>query len=171
MTTIHTLPLIEGDREWAARLVEGRWGSRMIVTRGRVHDAGELPAFVAMRDGKPAGLTTYRIDGDECELISLDSLVEGVGVGSALMAAVREVAMAAGCRRLWLIATNDIVAALRFYQRRGFVLVGVHRNALEESRRLKPEIPLIGIGGIPLRDEIELEIIIGAPAPRAPEFP
>ena len=168
---IQARPLIEGDREWAVRLIEKRWGSRMIVTRGRLHDAGELPAFVATRAGEPAGLATYRIDGDECELVSLDSLVEGVGVGSALIAAVQEVAMAAGCRRLWLIATNDNMAALRFYQRRGFVLVGVHRNALEESRRLKPEIPLIGIDGIPLRDEIELEMTITAPAPRAPEFP
>jgi len=168
---IQTRPLIEGDREWAVRLVEKRWGSRMIVTRGRVHNAGELPAFVVMRDGEPAGLATYRIDGDECELISLDSLVEGVGVGSALIDAVRDAAMAAGCRRLWLIMTNDNMAALRFYQRRGFVFVGVHRNALEESRRLKPEIPLIGIDGIPLRDEIELEMTITAPAPRSPEFP
>ena len=47
---------------------------------------------------------------------------------------------------------------MRFYQKRGFVLVAVHRNALAESRRLKPEIPLIGIDDIPLRDEIELEM-------------
>jgi DNA-3-methyladenine glycosylase I len=48
--------------------------------------------------------------------------------------------------------------ALRFYQKRGLALVAVHRNALEESRRIKPEIPLIGSDGIPLRDEIELEM-------------
>jgi hypothetical protein len=36
----------------------------------------------------------------------------------------------------------------------------VHVNALEESRRIKPEIPLMGMDGIPLRDEIELEIML-----------
>jgi len=49
--------------------------------------------------------------------------------------------------------------ALRFYQKRGFVLVKVHRNSLEFARKLKP-VPLIGADGIPLRDEIELEMVL-----------
>ena len=56
--------------------------------------------------------------------------------------------------------TNDNLNALRFYQKRGFVLVAVHRNAMEQARKLKPEIPLIGNDGIPLRDEIELEMLL-----------
>ena len=99
-----------------------------------------------------------RIANDECELISLDSLVEGIGVGTRLIEAVRGAAVSAGCRRLWLITTNDNTVALRFYQKRGFELATVHRNALDASRRLKPSIPRIGIDGIPLRDEIELEM-------------
>jgi ribosomal protein S18 acetylase RimI-like enzyme len=55
---------------------------------------------------------------------------------------------------------NDNLHALRFYQKRGFVLVALHRNALEASRKLKPEIPLVGIDGIPIRDEIELELVL-----------
>jgi hypothetical protein len=47
--------------------------------------------------------------------------------------------------------------SLRFYHKRGFVLVAVHRNTFEISRQLKPEIPLLGADGIPLCDEIELE--------------
>jgi len=38
--------------------------------------------------------------------------------------------------------------------------VGLNRNALEVSRKLKPEIPQIGYDGIPLRDEVELEMIL-----------
>ena len=71
-----------------------------------------------------------------------------------------KVATASGCKQLWLITTNDNINALRFYQKRGFMLVAVHRNALELSRKLKPEIPMIGNDGIPLRDEIELEMIL-----------
>ena len=56
------------------------------------------------------------------------------------------------------ITTNDHVDALRFYQRRGFQLAAVHRGAVEDSRgKLKPEIPVVGAYGIPLRDEIELD--------------
>jgi hypothetical protein len=53
--------------------------------------------------------------------------------------------------------TNDNLEALRFYQRRGFVLVALHAGAIAESRRLKPAIPLAGRYGIAIRDEIELE--------------
>ena len=87
-------------------------------------------------------------------------LIEGRGIGSALIEIVRNMAVKEGCRRLWLITTNDNTAALRFYQKRGFHLVALHRNAVEQSRRLKPEIPETGNGGVPLRDEIELEIIL-----------
>ena len=64
----------------------------------------------------------------------------------------------AGCSRIWLITTNDNLHALGFYQRRGFVIKAVHPNALDRSRELKPSIPLISENGIPLRDEIELEM-------------
>lgn len=146
------------DREWVARFLEEHWGATMIVTRGKIYQADELPGFAAFRDEAPAGLVTYRIDGRECEIVSLDSVVEGIGIGSALIEATADVARRAGCTRLWLITTNDNLHALRFYQRRGFVLAALHRNAIETSRRLKPSISLIGIDGIPIRDEIELEI-------------
>ncbi len=57
-----------------------------------------------------------------------------------------------------MITTNDNISAIRFCQKKGFSLVAVYRNAIEESRKLKPEIPLEGIDRIPLRDEIEQEL-------------
>ena len=153
--------LNDGDREWVARLLTEHWASPRIVSRGRVCDGDRLPGFAAVRDGRPIGLATYRIEGGDCEIVTLNSLAERQGVGSALIDAVKGVARAASCRRLWLITTNDNVFALRFYQKRGFVLVAVHRGALAEARRrLKPEIPLVGLDGIPLRDEIELELTL-----------
>ena len=147
-------------RQWATDLVREHWGSSEIVTRGKIHDASRLPGFIAVIQGEPLGLVTYRIHDDQCEMVSLDSLMEGVGIGSALVDAVAGKARSQGCRRLWLITTNDNLDALHFYQKRGFHLVAVHRNALEETRRLKPSLPLIGIDGIALRDEIELEILL-----------
>ena len=158
MAPFQVRPLRDDDRPWVAELLEREWGATRVVTRGRLYHADRLPGFVAVCGGSPCGLVTYwRGDGD-CEIISLNSLVEGIGVGSALIAAVREAAVAAGCRRLWLITTNDNLAALRFYQRRSFRLAALYPDALEASRRLKPEIPLVGHDGIPLRDELELEL-------------
>ncbi len=145
------------DRDWAQGLLRERWGSTLIVTRGQAHKADQLPGFIAEDRGKPVGLVTYRFEGDECEIVSLDSLLEGRGVGSALVATVIETSTMHGCKRLWLITTNDNTKALRFYQKLGFRLVRVYRDAIDGSRKLKPEIPSIGMDGIPIRDEIELE--------------
>lgn len=154
-------PLGDTDRQWVASLLGKRWASPRIVTRGRVHQADRLPGFIAEVEDRPAGLLTYCIEGDACEIVSLDSLIEGMGIGSALLDAAKRAAEAVGCRRLWLVTTNDNMAALRFYQRRGFCLAALHRDAMTISRRLKPGIPPTGIDGIPLRDEIELEILLG----------
>jgi hypothetical protein len=55
---------------------------------------------------------------------------------------------------------DDNTNALRFYQRRGMRLAGLHRDAIAGSRRLKPEIPETGADGIPIRDELELELVL-----------
>lgn len=65
-----------------------------------------------------------------------------------------------GLTRVVLFTTNDNLHALRFYQKRGFDMVQIHRNAVEQARTLKPEIPLIGMDNIPLRHEIELEMLL-----------
>ena len=153
-------PISEQDRVWIEALLREHWGSAIQVTRGRLHDASRLPGYVAVYHHERAGLITYRVEGNAYEIITLDSLVEGQGLGTALVQAVREAAFEAGCKRLWLITTNENLTALRFWQKRGFSLVRVHRNAVADSRRLKPEIPLTGEHGIPIRDEIELEIIL-----------
>ena len=146
------------DRGWVRNLLTQRWTSPLVVTRGRVHLADSLPGFVAEDATGPVGLATYRLEVDQCEVVTLDSLAEGRGIGTALLSAVQAVARAAGCHRLWLVTTNDNLHALGFYQRRGLALAVLHRDALKVSRKLKPEIPLLGANKIPLRDELELEV-------------
>lgn len=153
-------PLSEDDQAWVSRFLKERWGAVAVVSRGRVHHPDKLPGFAAVQADSLVGLATYHIEGNACEIVTLDSLAEGIGIGSALIATVKQKAVEAGCRRLWLITTNDNLHALGFYQKRGFALAVLHRNALEESRRIKPEIPETGLDGIPLRDEIELEMIL-----------
>jgi DNA-3-methyladenine glycosylase I len=151
-------PLADDDRDWLERFVVERWSAPTVVGHGRVYHVAELPGFVALQEDEPVGVVTYSLDGDACEIVTIDSLREGVGIGSALVEAVATAAREAGCRRLWLITTNDNLPMLQFAQKRGFALVAVYPNAVEESRKLKPEISPTGIGGIPIRDELELEL-------------
>jgi len=153
-------PVRAEDRDWIRRFITERWSAEVVAVHGVIYRPHELPGFVAEQVGESVGLLTYQVAGDACEIITLDSTRPGMGVGTALIEAVREAARAAGCRRLWLVTTNDNLEALRFYQKRGFVLVAVHRNAAEAARRLKPEISRLGAHGIPIRDEIELELLL-----------
>ena len=61
------------------------------------------------------------------------------------------------CKNIVLITTNDNLNALKFYQKRGFDLSRLYLNAVDEARKIKPDIPLSGNDGIPLHHEIELE--------------
>lgn len=146
----------DSDKEFKAKVLREHWGSEKVVTRGRVHVPMELNGLIAEEDGKPVGLITYDIYGRECELISMNALERDKGIGSALLEKLRDIARENDCRGIWLITTNDNVDAMRFYQRRGFYFVDVHRDAIKHARKLKPEIPEIGEYGIPIRDEIEL---------------
>jgi ribosomal protein S18 acetylase RimI-like enzyme len=145
------------DAEWARALLTAHFGAPEVVSRGVPHDASALPGFVAEVDGARAGLITYRFhDGDQCEVVALI----GPGTGAELLTAATARARELGCRRMWLITTNDNARALRFYQRRGWDLAALHRNAVTASRRLKPAIPEVGQDDIPIRHELELELLL-----------
>jgi GNAT superfamily N-acetyltransferase len=138
----------------------------------RVARLGELlvplehPQLVACaEDGRLLGVLTYVVRGEECEILTLHARVQWRGVGSALIEAVVGEAARQGCSRLWLLTTNDNVDALRFYQRRGFVLARLVPGGVDRAREtLKPEIPLVGSYGIPIRDEVILERSVPGPA-------
>ena len=142
----------------AVEALLGEHGSLRVARRGELLDSLDHPALLARVGEVLVGAATYVVDGDSCELLTLHAQHQFAGVGTALVEAVVEVAREAGCRRLWVVTTNDNVDALRFYQRRGFRLTEVRPGAVDMSREsLKPEIPLVGAHGIPLRDELELE--------------
>ena len=170
-------PLGREDREWVAHFLDEHWGTTQVVSRGKALYGHLLEGFVAERgdddeneeteakdDGEDAeekpkqlGLVTYHIENEECEITTIDSVDEQKGVGTALVDAVKEMAKEQGCKRIWLITTNDNLEALKFWQKRDYELVMVHRGAIAQARRIKPQIPIVGMHGIPIRDEIELE--------------
>lgn len=148
------------DRPWLSKILREAFGTPEIVRKRQKLDASQLQGFIAHLGGQPAGAATYQITQEECELVTLQSLSEGKGVGELLLNAVKENARAHGCKRLWLITTNDNLEALRFYQKRGFALCALYKGAVYEARALKPEIPVQSNNGIFLRDELELELFL-----------
>ena len=136
------------------------WGDEFVVAHGVIYYPDTLDGFIALDGNEWIGEITYAFLENECEIVSLDSTRQGMGVGTMLIHNVVKEARKKDCRRIFLITTNDNLNALGFYQKRGFELVAVHRGALDKSRKIKPGIPLMGANNIPLRDEIELEMIL-----------
>jgi GNAT superfamily N-acetyltransferase len=153
MTTPFIRQAGPADAAWIACFLRARWRATTMAVHGEIIDAAALPALIA---GNRQGLATYRRLGRDAELVSLDAVPAQAGTGTALIEALASRLRAEGCSRLWLTTTNDNLSALRFYLRRGFRLVQVRPGALDESRKLKPTIPMTGEHGIPMHDELDL---------------
>jgi ribosomal protein S18 acetylase RimI-like enzyme len=158
---IEVRPLRDDERAWARRVIVERWGAETAVAHGVVYRPSTLPGLVATDDGRRVGLLTYHVQGDACEIVTIDAFDEGRGVGTALVEAAR----ALGHRRLWLVTTNDNVRAQRFYESGGFQLAAIHVGAVARSRELKPEIPLVAEDGTPIADELEYELVASSEDP------
>jgi len=148
------------DLEWVREILTEAWASAQVVSRGTVHVADKLPGIVAMTNDKPLGLLTYNITRSDMEIVTLNALRQREGIGSGLIRELEMIARRNNCLRIWVVTTNDNTNAVSFYEAQGFRIVAVHRDAIKQSRKLKPEIPMTGIDGVPITDEIELEKIL-----------
>jgi N-acetylglutamate synthase-like GNAT family acetyltransferase len=157
---IETRPAGAGDRKWIEENIEFWWGSTDLVAHDTVFRLEDLSAMLAINDGRLVGLATYRFEGQSCEIITLNSVMPGQGIGKALIDAMKAEATRAGCERLWLITTNENLRAQSFYRNRGFVHVRTDVGAVTRARRLKPEIALTGEDGTPIEDELEFEMML-----------
>jgi GNAT superfamily N-acetyltransferase len=151
-------PLAETDRGWVERLIRERWGDAIVVGRGGIWKPAELPGFAAFEGERCVGLVTYELNGEACEIVTIDALEEARGIGTALLEATVATARKAGCQRVQLLTTNNNLRALAFYQKRGFRLVGLVPGAIDAERSRKPSIPELDSAGLPIRDELHLEL-------------
>ena len=108
--------------------ISENWGSSISVSRGKTHDTTKLPGFICKQGNRVIGLVTYEIVQDDCEIVTLDSKVNNKGLGTLLIKKVIEKARINGCKRVWLVTTNDNLKAIRYYQRNGFEWVAFHRD-------------------------------------------
>ncbi len=148
------------DRAELKTMFQEAWGAPRVVGLGHVYELIELPGLVALEAGEIVGALTWNIQNGACEFVSVNAFVVGKGVARLLMGRALDEARTLGCRRVWLITTNDNAQALTVYQKFGFRLSKLHIDAVAEDRRLKPEIPLVADNGIPIRDYLELEILL-----------
>lgn len=151
----------DDDQPFIRAELERHWCSTTIWSVDRRYEADQLPAFIAWRDGQRIGHITLAFDPGECEVVTLSAMEEGRGVATMLLAAASAETRSRGLRRMRLTTSNDNLRALALYQKRGWRLVAVHRGMIDRYRERVPAIPVIGLNGIPLHDEIELELRLG----------
>ena len=154
-----------GDADWLREQLVQRWGGSSIASRGRLHDALELPTWIATHKARRVGFATLRFERSDCELVSLDALVTRIGVGSALLRAAAELVEQRGLERLWLVTTNENHIARAFYLAAGMRHTRTHVGAVALARELKPTIPLTSVSGEPIVDELEFEWKVGEATP------
>ncbi|HNX01816.1 MAG TPA: GNAT family N-acetyltransferase [Candidatus Cloacimonadota bacterium] len=153
-------PFHDLNRKVAVKLLKRLWHTESIIAKKHIHDFWKVPGFLCYMDEKIVGVVTYEILGLECEIVSINALRKRKGIGKALFNTVLKEAKKAHCSRLWLITTNDNTNALTFYQLIGMNLCGFYPNAMDYSRKIKPQIPLTGNLGIPLQHELEFEMLL-----------
>lgn len=157
MPPITISEITKDDMSVILKTAENFWGGAVIIAHGKSFQIDQLPGFKATSSGQFVGFLHYELREDDCEILTLASLDEGRGVGTALLSHVEALAKKKGFHLIHLVTTNDNLHALGFYQRRGYHIAAVFPGQIGVSRRLKPSIPLIGENQIPIRDEIRLE--------------
>jgi len=145
------------EKEKIKALFIREWKSDVMVSREKKHQIEDLETIIALENEKIEGILTFHTMGNQAEIVSLDSFDEGKGIGTTLLDFTLNHFKSMKLDRIRLITSNDNCHAMRFYQKRGWKMVNIHFNAIEEARKIKPEIPLVGYDGIPILHEIEFE--------------
>jgi ribosomal protein S18 acetylase RimI-like enzyme len=117
--------------------------------------------MIAVVDGNSAGMTAYHISGSTLIIddIAVKEEYRRMGIASALLDYVKDVGEQEKCHKIEITSTNDNIPALACYQRFGFNIKEVRLGSciLHHGGEEK------GWSGIPVRDEIVLELHLGVP--------
>ena len=153
-------PLTADDRDWVRATLVRSWSSTTVARRGDLIEARDLTGYAALIGGRRTGLVLVDVRNSDLEVVAISSNTRRQGVGHALMKKCIEQARERGCRRVWLITTNNNTAAITFYQHIGMDLSAYYRHAVRASRLLKPSIPLRDGAGVAIDHELEFELLL-----------
>ncbi len=149
------------DKAILARFLTQKWGHDGVVVMGKVWSSKDLNIVAAYDETEQMlAIAGWVIKGDTLLLASIDSIFERKGVASVLIDAIVEHARSLGAKRVRAVVTNDNFEAMRFYQRRNFRFTALYVNAADAYRAIFQDTPKTGYYGIPIRDTLELELIL-----------
>jgi ribosomal protein S18 acetylase RimI-like enzyme len=154
---VHVRTADAHDLPWIRALLDTRWGGQEQVANGEAYRPADLPGFLAVDGDAIVGYACLRPVPGVAEIGLIDVLRPRDGVGRALVDALAGHAGTLGLPVLRAITTNDNLGAQAFYRALGFRLVATRPGAVNESRRIKPQIPLAAPDGTPITDELEFE--------------
>jgi GNAT superfamily N-acetyltransferase len=145
------------DREYIRKYITEHWGLPIVSTR-RTYDPADLQGLVYRDEwGEVQGLITWYIEGDAAEMVTVDAYQQGRHIGGRLLTAAEAELQKRGVKHIRIVTTNDNLRAVAFYVRHGYRMTHIDLDGMERVRKLKPNVPLTGMDGLPLRDMIELE--------------
>jgi GNAT superfamily N-acetyltransferase len=145
------------DRPFLDELLRLRWSGGSLIVHDKVIAPADVEALAAYDGNRLAGVATWRLDEGVLTMFTLNNISEQRGVGVALLEAMMALGRDNGAPLIRVVVTNDNLNALGFYQRRGFRITAIYPGAVDATRAMNPNVPLIGANRIPIRDEIELE--------------
>jgi hypothetical protein len=148
------------DRAPLEDLLRLRWSDGSIFVRGRLLYPSDVEAFGAYFDDRLQGVVTWRVEDGTLYMLTMNNVTDTRGVSTALLERMIVMGREQGFAFMRALITNDNWPAFRYYQKRGFRIVAVHPGVVDMMRQMKPSIPEKGLEGIPMRDEIELEIVL-----------
>ncbi|MEC1177583.1 GNAT family N-acetyltransferase [Metasolibacillus meyeri] len=102
-----TMKITEDNRLRVVDFFQEHWGSSEMVISSGTYVCSELDGFIFEENNRILGLVTYVLHEKEVEVISLDSIVEGKGIGSHLMKEVERFVQQQGMSTISLVTTND----------------------------------------------------------------
>jgi ribosomal protein S18 acetylase RimI-like enzyme len=151
-----TRPATSAERVVALELFRRDFGRTRIATFGEVVSLEDTSTIVADMQGDISGALAWKARDDGLQIVALatDPMWQRSGVGGHLVAEAEALARRNGTGRMVLATTNDNLPALYFYQRRGYRIFEVVRNAWREHADLAFNA---GFADIPVLDELRLE--------------
>jgi len=144
------------EREFVTHLLMEMFGETKFIEFGTWYDALEMDGLIAIdTNSKPVGFALYKIKDDVLTLLTINvkPSKQRMGVGTALLDRVKQLAQQHGVKIIRVPVSNDDLVSYVFYLRNGFTLYAVdlglciHRHGKE----------LKGCFDLPLRDEFYLK--------------
>ncbi len=163
----HDMLLRSATTDEIQEVWDERWYG-LVVCLGTVYVPSDVEGLALVdHHDEIVGLVTYHVDGPAGQIVTLDTIVRGRGFGRRLLEIVENKFHNLGLGRSWALMTNDNLRAAGLYLSRGYRLVRVHLDGIDQVREHKPELPDKGYEGIRIRDLWEFEKMgpLGLPVP------